>query len=224
MSNNPTASQTLANMRMEQIPDISIQPQKPAVEIIQVPSLALDAEGYIPAGSFLISKIGLEMRQGATYEDWARLGEAIFQVEGIIQLVVGDWLNYGESFGMTIDRIAEALGREKKTLQNWSWVASKCPLSLRREKLFYGHYSIVSGRKNDRAELLQMAANNGWSVKQLRDYIHGLKRRSRSTDQWKKKTTQAKRKIDAIIEQMSNLPDAHKQEIIEYFRSSLDQL
>lgn len=141
------------------------------VEVVETPALALMEDGTIPARNFTITAIGLYMHDEATAEDWQRVGEAILRIEDGLQLIIGDWLHYGEArFKVPVAQVAAWLKRDPKTLQNWSWVCSSVPHSLRKETLFFGHYNLVAARDYEEQQmLLDMADRNGWTVAQLRE-------------------------------------------------------
>lgn len=141
-------------------------------EIVYVPMLAVTEQGIIPARNFQLTPTGLLMEESATENDWETVGAAIFRIEGASQWLIGDWLNYGEvRFKHPLEQIASLLNRDPKTLQNYSWVASSLPHSLRREMLSFGHHMLVAGDRLPEVEKdrwLGEAERYGWTVNQMR--------------------------------------------------------
>lgn len=145
-------------------------------KIIKVPMLAPMPDGSIPAGAFKITSVGLEVETSTTVDEWWRVGKAIFKIETASQWLIGDWIRYGEArFNKSIYEVAELLKRDPKTLQNWSWVCSKFPISRRREKLFFSHHEAVAKRPVEQQDLiLDAAAAEGWSLREMRQQIPNL--------------------------------------------------
>lgn len=192
---------------------------------VPYPSLAVADDGTIPATNFKVSRTGLEMVDGASVDDWISVGTAIFQIEGSLQLVIGDWLNYGVGFGWSIERVASELNRDKKTLQNWAWVASKFPHSLRRETLFFGHYSLLAARVDrDANNLIESTVLNNWTVAELRQHLLGLKRRKSNPDQLKKKASTYKKQFGSVYEKANKLPLDNRKMLADYLREIADKL
>lgn len=139
--------------------------------------------GAIVLGRCKISKVGLEIPEDLSVNEWDNIGESLFRLEGSLQWMVGDWLAFGEKchYG-GYNNIAEQLHRDATTLYNWKWVASQFPIiSRRRDDLEFGHHQVVASMKSEteRMEWLDKAAygdaGNRWSVKRLREEIHKSK-------------------------------------------------
>lgn len=139
--------------------------------------------GAIVLGRCKISKVGLEIPEDLSVNEWDNIGESLFRLEGSLQWMVGDWLGFGENrhYGY-YDKIAEQLHRDASTLYNWKWVASQFPtISRRREDLEFGHHQAVASMKSEseRMEWLAKAAygdeGNRWGVKRFREEIRKSK-------------------------------------------------
>src|SRR6266704_3105375 len=95
--------------------------------------------------SFRLHRTGITPIGSPTREDWQQVGTFIKQVEKSVHFWIGDWLNYGEKqWGHTYEQAEEATGFDNQTLRNDKWVASRVPLSLRRDNLSYHHHKEVA--------------------------------------------------------------------------------
>jgi len=130
-------------------------------------------DGAIQIGGYTLSPLGLQGEGDRA--DWETVGGLLFDLEGKIQLLIGDWLVYGErEWGETYRQIAEEVGRSVTTLYNYKWVADNVPISLRSEKLSYSHYYLIAGIEDDarKAALIAQAVEEGWTVSQLRRVVY----------------------------------------------------
>jgi hypothetical protein len=148
------------------------------VEVVPDDALVPRADGAILAKGFVLQRgIGLQMDESATPDDWFRLGEQLFSIEGNLQLFIGDWLNIGEwHYNQTYRDMAEKFDREIKTLRNWKYVCASVDLSLRKDNLDFGHYNLVAGMDAHNQQRWLDAASEGdgsrrWSVRELRARI-----------------------------------------------------
>lgn len=133
-------------------------------------SLAIADPNRIQVGGFVLTPKGLQIYDGATEDDWQRVGELLFQMADRLPILVGDWANAGEfMYGKTYQAIAEWSGRSVGTIYNWKSVMASVDFSRRREKLLFSHYVEVAPLDADAQEYwLDMAATNNWSISQLR--------------------------------------------------------
>ena len=107
-----------------------------------------------------------------TAEEWQQLGDAIATTQKGLMWIVGDWLLAGESGGY-IERgkhkeACERFGIAYQTARNALTVAKAFELSRRRDDLSPQHHAEVANRE-DAAELLEWAAENKATVKELRE-------------------------------------------------------
>src|SRR6266568_4414813 len=67
--------------------------------------------------------------------------------EKAVQFWIGEWLLYGENhYGkVRYEQAIEETGLDIQTLYNYKWVASKVPISLRRNNLSFHHHKEVAG-------------------------------------------------------------------------------
>jgi hypothetical protein len=151
-------------------------------EVTEVPDL-FNTQGppncipAISAGPFQATPIGLEIRGTAIipFELWSEYGRGLQRVEGAVNWVLGDWLNFGEArYGETYAQ-AMALWPETKyqQLADLKWVASHVDISIRHENLSWSHHQAVAKLSpEEQEEWLNKAEHNMWSV---RDFKANLK-------------------------------------------------
>lgn len=142
----------------------------------------LEAGGYevtkalIPAissGPFEATPTGLVVRQkDVPIELWEAYGEGLKRVEGAIQWVIGDWLNYGEAkYGETYSQAMELWPEaEYQNLSRWKVTAEN--VSSRLESLsFEHHYEVRNLDPADQKRWLSRAEAKTWTVRELRQAI-----------------------------------------------------
>lgn len=121
-----------------------------------------------------ITRRGLELPEGLPFEEWAQIGQKLYEVEQSIQWLIGDWWNYGDHrYG---EMAAQALpeGMAYSTFARYSQVAAEIPLSRRRESLSFSHHSEVVApglNADDRERLLDAAAERSLSREEFRQVV-----------------------------------------------------
>ena len=132
-------------------------------------------DGTVQIGHFKLTGTGLVVEDDSTFDEWETLGGILHRLEGSIQWLIGDWLNYGAwAWGDKYQPVAEAIGYDEKTLRNYAWVARNVVLSLRKDKLSFGHHNIVAGFPADEQNYwLNRAVDEGLSIAKLRKAIQG---------------------------------------------------
>src|SRR6185295_681906 len=131
-----------------------------AVDIVPVPTQS----------PFTFSKCGLAPIGEPTREEWLACGEFLKNADNSIHFWVGDWLNYGEAkWGEMYKEAEEVTGFDYQTLRNDKWIAASINLSLRRDKLSFGHHKeVASHTPQEQAILLERAETLGLSIRQFR--------------------------------------------------------
>jgi hypothetical protein len=134
--------------------------------------LALQDNSLMVEG-FQFSPTGLIAPDGMGYDAWVEVGKLIFRLEGSIQWLIGDWLVQGEGVGYgEHTAIAESLGREPKTLYDYTYVARNVPFSVRTENLSWAHHSRVAKMPvEDQVRALQFAVDRKLSFAAFRQWI-----------------------------------------------------
>lgn len=190
------------------------------------PALSVDARGVIPGQNFEVSKRGLFLTEHASIDDLFEAGNAVLQFDDSMQFIIGDLVNYGLHFQITIDELAKWLNRDQKTIENWASVCLKFPYALRKANLYFGHYNLVTGRFYARsAELLEMASQKGWSVQQFRDFLQSFQTKKKSNpDASKKLIREAKQSIKTAAAKASKLTVDERRPIIELLQQTLNEL
>ena len=83
-----------------------------------------------------VSKVGLELNEGLTFEEGQHIGVQLQLMHGSVGFWIGDWLNYGErKWGEKYAQAIEETGLDYGTLANYVYVAKALPFSLRSENL-----------------------------------------------------------------------------------------
>ena len=126
-----------------------------------------------------LSPVGLDLRPGLSLAEWTAVGTALGRVDRAYRWWVGDWLNYGG--GEYAERHAEALattGLKQSSLKACKWVAEQIESVRRRTNLYWDHHLEVAALTPDEQDLwLGRAEAKGWTVKELRAWIKGSKRK-----------------------------------------------
>ena len=122
----------------------------------------------------------LIIQENVTLEEWKQLGQGLKQVEGCVQFWIGDWARFGEKKGFmgkytdskVYDELEEITGLERKTLQNYKYVADSVESSLRKEDLSYKHHEEVAKLTPEKqVEFLNKAVDEKLSVRELREEV-----------------------------------------------------
>ena len=124
----------------------------------------------------VVSPVALSLPSDMTYERWNEIGKSLAIVERGAQWWIGDWLRYGEhTYGEKYKRAEQVTGYDQQTLRNFKWVSGEYAVSCRQDNLSWNHYlSAASLEPSVRTEMLRSAADNGWSVSELRLQINRI--------------------------------------------------
>lgn len=141
----------------------------------------------IPFGE--AQRCGLSLPDGLSEQDWKSIGHNLLRCKESLQFWIGDWLNYGQtSYFKNYEEVMKvfgdegkgAYGYEKTTLENFASVAKRVPISLRREKLTFGHHAVVASMDELNQDIwLAKAVMNSWPVAELTRQIRD-KQKSKS--------------------------------------------
>lgn len=118
-------------------------------------------------GHFTVGPTGLFINGEVSFEEWQSYGERLAFVEGAIQWVIGDWLNYGER------KWGEMYPGSENETQYDTWrdyksVAKRVELSTRVDNLSWAHHRLVAPLPaKEQTEWLGVAVENGWSTRDL---------------------------------------------------------
>ncbi len=120
-----------------------------------------------------MSAVGLQLPNRMSFEDWAHAG---CQLSGIVDSSswwLGDWLVFGKAHYADCYQLAiQRAGLRYQTLRNYAWVARRFEVSRRRSSLTFQHHAeIASLPVEEQERLLDLAEQNAWTTKQLRNAI-----------------------------------------------------
>lgn len=109
---------------------------------------------------------------------WAVAGRRLGVVGRSIQWLLGDWLSYGNSrFGERYARASQITGYDPQTLMNMVYVASRFPISRRREQLSWSHHETLAALEaGEQDRWLDTAIEYHWSVSDLRTMLRTSRR------------------------------------------------
>jgi len=149
--------------------------------IMEIPSEEVDKTesiAIISSTHFKATSTGLIIEGEPSVENWLEYGEKIKQVQGAIQWVLGDWLNYGErAYGEKYSQALDETGYSYDTLRHVALVAVKVEPSRRKHNLSWSHHLEVIKLNPDEQDFwLGKAEEENLSTKQLRAAIQRDKR------------------------------------------------
>jgi hypothetical protein len=123
------------------------------------------------------TRTGLRLSEGLTFETWRRIGLQAGVLNDSSAWWIGDWLLYGQrTYGERYKTAIEATGFGYQTLRNYAWVASRIPLSRRRDTLSFGHHAEIAALDEEEQEKwLRGAATRRWSRNELRRQIRAAR-------------------------------------------------
>lgn len=125
------------------------------------------------AGPLGLTPTGWDLAGEMSFNEWRELGRRFAAVGRALPWLIGDWVNFGEgAYGEKYSEAAEVTGLEHGTLMNYAYVASRFPISRRRETLSWSHHYEVAGLEREEADwLLDRAEQFGWSQKRFRNEV-----------------------------------------------------
>jgi len=130
---------------------------------------AVAGEAPIP-GQILVTRVGLQIPDDLTYEDWESAGGKLARIADTSAWCLGDWIIHGqECFRNRYRYAVKSAGLDYQTLRNYAWVARKFPQERRRHKLSFQHHAeVASLDPDDQDRWLRHAEANNWSRNDLR--------------------------------------------------------
>jgi len=114
---------------------------------------------------------GLAIIGEPPYEIWEAYGEKLRFVEGALQWLIGDWLNYGEQkwgemYAQAVDE------KQAATWRSYKWVSNAIQLSTRVDNLSWSHHREVANlQPAQQKEYLDLAVLESLTVRELRSRI-----------------------------------------------------
>lgn len=116
----------------------------------------------------------LDLPDDLTLGEWLDVGRDLCDQERSLMWRIGDWLLYGEERFGSYKKLSERddIPYKPGTLANAKYVAKTYPPSFRNERLTFAHHMQAAKLPApERAETLQLAAENDWTVSALREEI-----------------------------------------------------
>jgi len=140
------------------------------VELIkyQKPKLSISEKCHLTNNG-----MGLIFDKNISHEERLIIGRKLKLFEIANQFWIGDWINanWGRYEHGKYEE-AEKLGYERKTLNKYQQVSKNIEFTLRRVNLSWTHHEMVAYLPPDKQSYwLNKAAENNWSVRELRDAI-----------------------------------------------------
>ncbi|MGW7515311.1 LmbU family transcriptional regulator [Streptomyces sp. NPDC054796] len=113
----------------------------------------------------------LELPPDLPLESWQRVGRQLFLISDSSSWWIGDWIVFGKH--MFPDRYRQAIAETQldyQTLRNYAWVASRFPVTRRRDTLSFAHHLEVAGIPDPEQQdlWLRKAEQGNWSRNKLR--------------------------------------------------------
>ncbi len=126
------------------------------------------------------SPVAWAPNQDLDANEWASTGRRIGAVGRCVQWLLGDWIVYGnERFGERYSRASKITGYDPQTLMNMVYVASRFPVSRRRENLSWSHHETLAALEPDEQDSwLDQAEGHRWAVSDLRTMLRLSRKRS----------------------------------------------
>ncbi|MCU0465824.1 MAG: hypothetical protein MUF38_14810 [Anaerolineae bacterium] len=133
-------------------------------------AVAPTPDGGVQIGDFTLTAVGLRGGESASFEDWMNVGGVLHRMESGMQFNIGDWFNLGEwRWGDKYRSAAMETGYKEKTLREYSYVCRAVDLSIRMDKLSFGHHQAVAALDPDAQRYwLNYAVEHSLSVSKLR--------------------------------------------------------
>lgn len=138
--------------------------------------LARKDSGALTFNGWQFTRVGLTPPDNIYEDDYTAIGRLLLQLETSMQWLLGDWLKVGENreWGETYQRVASEFDFEEKTLREYAYVARNVNLSIRMDKLSFGHHQIIAKYHDNptvQESLLEGAVREGWSIKAFRQML-----------------------------------------------------
>lgn len=211
------------------------------------PDLAENA--IVPAddGTFLYKRFqlkatGIIIPDDLESEEWLDVFRVLRKLDEAIQWAVGDLANHAESkWGETYTSMSDITGYSEKSLREYAYVSRSIQMSIRMDKLSFGHHQLVAGMKDaltkeplipEQRKWLELASENSWSIKALREAIAESRKQSKTIqmDNWlfgKDRIPANPKRLQTLWSKARNGDDEARQEtlsIVDKTRNWLDEI
>lgn len=131
-----------------------------------------------PHTSSALSMVAWTPKSELGIAEWSAVGRRLGAIGRCSQWWLGDWIHYGNlRFGERYARAAKLTGYDAQSLMNMVYVATRFPISRRRESLSWSHHATLAALEQDAQEhWLNRAAAQRMSVADLRMELRGRRR------------------------------------------------
>jgi len=127
-----------------------------------------------------ITQTGISFSRDLTLEEWKALGIHIRQRVDGFQWAIGDFINAGkDEWGDFYSLASDITNYSYSSLRKFAMVSAGYDLFRRRNSLSYSHHIEALVADNPQ-QWLELAEENGWSVRELREEINPVKELSDS--------------------------------------------
>ena len=169
------------------------------------------------------TRTGLRLTEGLPYDVWERIGLQVGVLVDSSAWWIGDWLLYGQrTYGDRYETAAAATGFSYQTLRNYAWVASRFPMSRRRDSLSFGHHAEIAALGEEEQEAwLRRAALRRWSRNELRRNVREARDAGSSLPGGP--VSIALRVEDPRYERWQAAADAEGRVLLEWMTATLDE-
>lgn len=141
----------------------------------------------ISAGPFTATPIGLHIRGKPSFEVWFEYGRGLRRVEGALQWVIGDWLNYGSgSWGEKWSQATMLWPDSREgSLSAYKSVAARVAKPTRVGELTWSHHRLVAYLPEpEQRRWLQEAIENEWHTRELAVALQREKEKPQEWQEW----------------------------------------
>ena len=127
-----------------------------------------EANGTLTYKRAVLTPVGLLLPDDATDAELIELWQVLRSMESSIQWLIGDWLNRSERVWGQV--YADVPDYSYQTLKDYAYVARNVKLSVRTDKLSFGHHKLVAGIEDEaeQRQWLSFAVDHHLSVGELR--------------------------------------------------------
>ena len=134
-----------------------------------------DSQAMAVLNSLSFSKTGLVIDRELNQDEWSKLYEAIGSIKSAFQWIIGDWMLYGfeHEWVSNYEDMAAFTGLKEKTVREYTYVCRNIPVSIRMDKLSFGHFQLIAPLPvEDKTTWIQRAIDEKMSVRDLRKAIN----------------------------------------------------
>jgi hypothetical protein len=191
--------------------------------------LTVHRNGNITMPNITLTPVGIDVQGKVEDDKWLELGKLIKRLEGSLQWLIGDWVNgCAPRWGKTYLEVIETTGYDYHTVKDYAYVAHHVQLSVRTDKLSFGHHKLVAALRlpdgssdvENQSYWLQRAVENQWSIAALRAALRS------SHKPLPKSFVSPKfdRGLATILKEYVKLESSERQRAIQYVEQLLDEM